>query len=1307
MKNMKNNLNAIKSLIEDSGCFDKGWYIKQYPEATKNNTDPLDDYIQNWKCKKRNPNAHFSNEFYLSQTPNSKNIKNPLAHYIKTGWKELKNPSDVFNTWWYIVNHMPGIMYEKNPLQHFYTTKLNKIKEISTTIYEPKRLSVNQKIKFNKNSIALFNKIPQNENILYKAIESNLTLQQYDLADMFSEQLVLKYPKSIQAKKIRAMCLEKRKKWRELKSCAKMIIRLDRSSIAAYIKLGKACQKLEKHPEAVTALKNAIKLGSKNHEAYYMLALSLEKTKDNQAVKFYEQAAQKLGIPINKYATYTLHKNYKNWLEAANELENKNIENENIIKYLTEYAFTLEKTYQWEKAEKIYKKISKTCNSTSYQYGNLLERLEKYEEAISQYNKHIESNKVNPQAKYRLAYSLFKCKKYKEACEQWLAYIKTNSEPSSYTSNDNTKWLDKASRKYYESAKNYLNTDFEKAEHKLKLACLNASYYNRKLLIDTGKILFKNIKYEESCQYLMESLQYKKSYLNTDNLDLEDTKQIYKEHLETTTINKNHILYESAHGRVIGDNPYYIFKYILNNKQHSEFIHIWSVFDEERIPEKLKKNENIVFVREGSYGYLKHLASAKFLINSHTFKPFFTRRIEQLYLMTWHGTPIKKLGVHYHNAKLDGKNVSRNILQSTHLIFPNAFTKKIFMDAYQVESIYKGQIKITGYPRIDAVFQDRCSKNIRKSLGIDNSLPIVLYAPTFRGEVGNPNLDLEKLKTTLEALSSEDYNLIYNGHQFQDETPKNLTNKTIKVNNIEINCLLNKVDALITDYSSILFDYLPTRKPIFLYPYDYEEYKKERGIYFDLEQLNLNTNYTPEEIKTALEAGFNEKAWKNLPSEQLISKYSYNEIGSSAKEATDFLFNTVQKKVNLNNQNTKKQILIYMGSFIPNGITTSFLSLMQDIDHSSYEITLALDPWTISSYPQRVEKLEQLSKSINILPRISYPVADVDETSINSYFQSSRGKLSGYTLNKLKALYNNEFYRLYGSTNFDFIIDFNGYDFFWTALFALKSRRSEKKIIWLHNDMLSETNTRFPHLKSSLALLHNFDRLVSVSKSSNNINRNSLTQAYNIDVNKFLFARNTFISDVVNKRANEKININISNLKPKYKIIGTAARLSYEKGIDRLINSFYRINKKHPNTKLIIIGQGPEQENLFQHARELKIDKSVIFTGYLENPYPLIKEFDVFILASRYEGQGIVLLEALSLGVPVISTNIPGPDDILLNHPSCLVDSSEEGLYQGMDNELGRKSMRDNLNYNFKEYTKQARTELNKVLYLERNNEQS
>lgn len=117
-------------------------------------------------------------------------------------------------------------------------------------------------------------------------------------------------------------------------------------------------------------------------------------------------------------------------------------------------------------------------------------------------------------------------------------------------------------------------------------------------------------------------------------------------------------------------------------------------------------------------------------------------------------------------------------------------------------------------------------------------------------------------------------------------------------------------------------------------------------------------------------------------------------------------------------------------------------------------------------------------------------------------------------------------------------------------------------------------------------------------------------------------------------------------------------RAAFEKNIDFLIDMLPKVLAEHPTTRLIITGEGPAHDALVQRAQEIGVAESVLFLGYLDRSGPLQAAYraaDVFVFASRTETQGLVLLEAMALGTPVVSTAIMGTRDVLKEGEGCLI----------------------------------------------------
>lgn len=114
--------------------------------------------------------------------------------------------------------------------------------------------------------------------------------------------------------------------------------------------------------------------------------------------------------------------------------------------------------------------------------------------------------------------------------------------------------------------------------------------------------------------------------------------------------------------------------------------------------------------------------------------------------------------------------------------------------------------------------------------------------------------------------------------------------------------------------------------------------------------------------------------------------------------------------------------------------------------------------------------------------------------------------------------------------------------------------------------------------------------------------------------------------------------------------IVSIGRLTYQKGFDILIKAFKNVNIEYPESRLTILGEGEDKVKLISLAKQLNIEKNIIFVGFQQNPYPYIRYSDVFVLSSRWEGFPNVLIEALTCNARIVSTNCKsGPKEIINN----------------------------------------------------------
>jgi glycosyltransferase involved in cell wall biosynthesis len=142
----------------------------------------------------------------------------------------------------------------------------------------------------------------------------------------------------------------------------------------------------------------------------------------------------------------------------------------------------------------------------------------------------------------------------------------------------------------------------------------------------------------------------------------------------------------------------------------------------------------------------------------------------------------------------------------------------------------------------------------------------------------------------------------------------------------------------------------------------------------------------------------------------------------------------------------------------------------------------------------------------------------------------------------------------------------------------------------------------------------------------------------------------------------------------------TVARLAYPKGLDILIKAHERVLQKGIDHNLVICGEGYLREKLEKQVENLGVGSSVYLPGYIANPFPLVKNATAFVLPSLHEAFGMVVIEALALGTPIVSTACQGPEEILANGEYGIIVKPEDisSLAEGMsqiliDSDLRRR----------------------------------
>ena len=357
----------------------------------------------------------------------------------------------------------------------------------------------------------------------------------------------------------------------------------------------------------------------------------------------------------------------------------------------------------------------------------------------------------------------------------------------------------------------------------------------RTYLVDLAK---KNVfirKILRKTKYLLEIVRYTYYYL------------FYK-------VDDKTIFFESFGGASASCSPKAIYNYLIENKDYKDYKFIWA-FKNPKKDHLIKKNKNLTIVKSKSKDYYKYLSKSKYWIVNSLLDLSVIKKKNQIYVQCWHGTPLKKLrcDITVTGSVLNTKEevIKRNnldVAKIDYFISPSKYSTEKFTSAFNLKNLNKENIIIEkGYPRNDKLinYTQNDINDIKEKLHIKTNTKIILYAPTFRddehksglGYTYKLNIDFDKLKKEL----GKDYVILFRAHYFIANSFDFNKYKDFVYNVSDyddINDLYIISDLLITDYSSVFFDYAILKRPILFYMYDYKNYKtKLRDFYLDLKEL--------------------------------------------------------------------------------------------------------------------------------------------------------------------------------------------------------------------------------------------------------------------------------------------------------------------------------------------------------------------------------------------------------------------------------------------------------------------------------------
>lgn len=381
-----------------------------------------------------------------------------------------------------------------------------------------------------------------------------------------------------------------------------------------------------------------------------------------------------------------------------------------------------------------------------------------------------------------------------------------------------------------------------------------------------------------------------------------------------TPVDERLVFFESFGGRSLSCSPRAIYLSMLGQQRFSDYRFVWSFKGARRMAEHeghpLLADARTTVVQRGSEEYFRALASAKVLVLNTRLPEYVTPKPDQVFVQCWHGTPLKRLGYDVQIETTNALNTTSELAERfgmdarkwSYLLSPSPYTSRHLADAFGLPEERRADVVIEeGYPRNDelalAAADPSASRQceLRDRLGVPAGKRALLYAPTWRddsykagvGYTFDYLIDFDLMRREL----SDDWVVLFRPHyyianHFDFSAYEGFVIDVSAWDNV--NELYIAADALVTDYSSVMFDYSILRRPIMLYVPDYQSYANDiRGFYFDLSEVPGPHVTRTEELVDAL--GDTEAYWNAYGEkyDDFVERFCPKDDGHAAERVID------------------------------------------------------------------------------------------------------------------------------------------------------------------------------------------------------------------------------------------------------------------------------------------------------------------------------------------------------------------------------------------------------------------------------------
>lgn len=395
----------------------------------------------------------------------------------------------------------------------------------------------------------------------------------------------------------------------------------------------------------------------------------------------------------------------------------------------------------------------------------------------------------------------------------------------------------------------------------------------------------------------------------------------------------------------------------------------------------------------------------------------------------------------------------------------------------------------------------------------------------------------------------------------------------------------------------------------------------------------------------------------------------------------------------------KKKLLIMMYHMKTGGVEQALLNFLSVLDKNKYDVTLLF-------VNLQGEYMIRIPNWINIHEAVipAFERCVLDKGIKKTFFNSIKNKNFSYLCKSILLIVKRKIsskvisnaYDLFESLGenippleeyYDVALDFHGYSSF-TTYYVSEKVTATKKATWLHSSDFNQS------IKKFIYYYNKYDRVYGVSKAC----VNKFIEILPEFTNKCEVFYNILLNDEIIAKAENGLGFEekFSGVK-----ILTVGRLAYAKGYDVAILVAKRLKENGINFKWYVIGEGADRGSLEKLIKENNVRDNFVLLGYSENPYPYIKQCDLYIQTSRYEGFCLTLSEARILNKPIVTTNFFGANEQIINGKTgSIVNFNEEDIYCEMKKLLNDTKLRRSYKENLEKEAYSTMSEMNKFYIL-------